>query len=101
MRDTRRAACGHTDRDDGLTAVNDTYPCRNTCGGFFQEIPQDLLVVCTLALTKLLFVALPQRFRLLAHLLVDVLFALMVFVLATRLQVQLIHTPILQVVAKR
>lgn len=78
-----------------------TYPCRDTCGGLLEQIPQDLLVVRALALAELLFVALPQRFRLLAHLFVHVLLALVVLVLTTRFQVQLVHAPILQVVTER
>lgn len=79
----------------------ETYPCRNTRGGLFEKIPQDLLVVRALSLTELFLVALPQRLRLLSHLLVHVLLALVVLVLATRLQVQLVHAPVLQVVAER
>ena len=53
-----------------------------------------------LAVTELFFISLPQTLGLFAHLFVDVLFALVVFVLAARLEVELIHAPELEVVAE-
>lgn len=85
---------------DGLT-VGWTYPRCDARGGLLEQVPQDLLVVRALALAELFLVPLPQRFRLLAHLLVHVLLALMVLVLTTRLQIQLVHAPVLQVVTER
>lgn len=59
------------------------------------------MVLRAFILSELLLVPLPQRLRLLPHLLVHVLLPLMVFVLTTRLQIQLIHSPVLQVIAER
>ena len=84
-----------------LQALSATYPCCDRRGGFLQHIPQPLLVLRALALAKFLFVPLPQRLRLLPHLLVHVLLPLVVLVLAARLQVQFVNTPVLQVVTER
>lgn len=81
--------------------VGTTHPSRDAGGRFLQQVPQVLLVLRALALAELLLVALPQGLRLLAHLLVHVLLALVVLVLATRLQVQLVHAPVGQVLAER
>lgn len=84
-----------------MVTVTTTYPCRDAGGGLLEQVPQHLLVVRALALAELLLVPLPQRFGLFAHLLVHVLLALVVLVLATRLQVQLVNAPVLQIVTER
>lgn len=77
-----------------------TYPSGNTCGRLLQKVPYKLLILRTLAFAKLFLVPLRKRFRLLAHFLKDVLLALVVLVLATGLQVELVHTPVLQVIGE-
>lgn len=54
----------------------------------------------TFAITELFLVTLTQTLSLFAHLLVDVLFTLVVFVLTARLEVELVHAPVLEVVAE-
>lgn len=78
-----------------------THPCSDGRSRFLQQIPQPLLILRALSLAKFLLLPLPQRLRLLPHLLVHVLLPLMILVLATTLQIQLVDSPVLEVVAER
>lgn len=76
------------------------HPRCETRVRLLQHVPHILLVLCTLAIAKLFFFALPETLGLLAHFLVHVLLPLMVLVLTARLQVELVDAPVLQVVAE-
>ena len=78
-----------------------THPGGHRRRRFLQQIPQKLLILCALAVSPVLLLVGDQALRLLPHLLVDVLLALVVLVLAAGLQVQLVDPPVLQVVAER
>lgn len=78
-----------------------TYPCRDGCGWFLKKIPQPLLILGTFSVAKFLLLALPERLRLLPHFLVHVLFTLMILVLATALEIELVDAPVSKIVAER
>lgn len=69
-----------------------THPSCQICIRLFECVPQVFLVLRIFTITKLFLLALTQTFRLLSHFLEYMLFALMIFVLAARLQIQFINT---------
>lgn len=86
---------------NSLASYSTTYPCSNGRGWFLKKIPQILLVLGTFAFAELFLFALSERFRFLAHFLVNMLLALVVLVLAATLKVELIDAPICKIVAER
>lgn len=77
-----------------------TYPGRQGGGRLFQEIPQVFLIAGAGAVAKLFLVPLLKTLGFLAHLFVNVLLTLVIFVLATGLEVELVNAPIFQVVGE-
>lgn len=70
-----------------------SYPSGDWGGWLFKQIPEKLLIFGASGVTKVFFVPGLQRFSFFSHLLVNMLFALMILVLTTRLQVQFVDSP--------